>query len=116
MSINRSTILKIARRSLGVLSLAAIAISAYAILGDKGKTSKSRSLLTSQNFSVSPGSFSLKSNYDFRGNHIINTDKSEAYISLNTVITYKKGNSTLIVPLKRKIYISTVSAGFTINH
>lgn len=117
MSINQSTILKIARRSVVVFLLAASAISAFAILGDKGKTPKTnRSFLSNENFAVNPTSFSLKSNYNFRGSQIINPAITTEYINLNTVITYQKGNTTYIVPLKKKIFITTASAGFTIHH
>ena len=115
MSINQSTILKIVRRTVAVFLLAVSAVSAFAILGDKGK-SKNSSLLSNQNSTFSAGSFSLRSNYNFRGNHVLNTEKSTSYINLNTVITYQKGNTTYIVPLKKKIYITTGNAGFTINH
>jgi hypothetical protein len=116
MSINQSTILKIARRASVIFLLAVSAVSAFAVLGDKGRNSKNRSSLSNQNFSISPGNFSLKSNYNFRGSQIINPAKSEEYINLNTVLTYQKGNATYIVPLKKKIYITTCNAGFTINH
>ena len=115
MSINQSTILKIARRVVAVLLLAISAVSAFAILGDKGKTPRNRSFLSSQNYS-SPGNFSLKSNYNFRGSQVINPSRSTQYINLNTVLTYQKGNTTYIVPLKKKIFITTGNAGFTINH
>lgn len=116
MSINQSTLLKIARRTSVAFLLAVTAISSFAVLGDKGKSPKSGSFLSNENFTVAPGSFSLRSNYNFRGNQVINTKKSSQYINLNTVITYQKGNTTYIVPLKKKIYINTANAGFTINH
>jgi len=116
MSINQSTILRIARRTLVVAAFAAIAISAFAVLGEKGKNSRNRSLLSNKNYSITPGSFSLKSNYNFRGSQVLNTKNTEQYINLNTVLTYKKGNSTYIIPLKKKIYITTANAGFTISH
>lgn len=116
MSINQSTILRIARRTFVVVAFGAIAISAFAVLGEKGKNSRNRSLLTNKNFTITPGSFSLRSNYNFRGSQVINTKKADQYINLNTVITYQKGNSTYIIPLKKKIYITTANAGFTINH
>jgi hypothetical protein len=115
MSINQSTILKIARRVVAVLLLAISAVSAFAILGDKGKTPRNRSFLSNQHYS-SPGNFSLKSNYNFRGSQVINPLRSTQYINLNTVLTYQKGNTTYIVPLKKKIFITTGNAGFTINH
>ena len=117
MSINQSTILKIARRIIPVFLLAASAISAFAILGDKGRTPKTnRSFLSNQNFAVNSTSFSLKSRYNFRGSQIINPDATTEYINLNTVITYQKGNTTYVVPLKKKIFITTTNAGFTIHH
>ena len=116
MSINQSTILKIARRTAVVSLLAVCAISAFAVLGDKGKTPKSRSLLSNQNFTVVRGSFSLKSNYNFRGSQVIDPTEKNEYINLNTVVTYQRGNTTYVVPLKKKIFITTQSAGFTINH
>lgn len=115
MSINQSTILKIARRGTVVFILAASAISAFAILGDKGKNPKNR-FLSNQNTSTISGIFSLRSNYNFRGNQVINPVRSTEYINLNTVLTYQKGNTTYIVPLKKKIFITTGTAGFTINH
>jgi len=116
MSINQSTILKIARRTTVVLLLAVCAISAFAVLGDKGKTPKNRSLLSNQSFTVVRGSFSLKSNYNFRGSQVIDPTEKNEYINLNTVVTFQRGNTTYVVPLKKKIFITTQSAGFTINH
>ena len=116
MPINQSTMLKIVRRATAVFLLAASAISAFAILGDKGKTPKNRSFLSNQNFTITPGSFTLKSNYNFRGSQVINPAISNEYINLNTVLTYQMGNTTYVVPLKKKIFITTTHAGFTINH
>lgn len=115
MSINQSTILKIARRIAVVVLLAASAVSAFAILGDKGRTPKNRSFLSNQNLMV-PGNFSLRSNYNFRGSQVLNFTKSSEYINLNTVLTYQKGNTTYIVPLKKKIFINNGTAGFSITH
>lgn len=116
MSINQSTILQIVRRATAVSLLAVSAVSSFAILGDKGKTPKTQSTLLNKNLTVVPGTFSLKSNYNFRGSHVMNPVRSPEYINLNTVITYQKGNTTYVVPLKKKIFITTGNAGFTINH
>src|SRR6266498_3261866 len=99
MSINQSTILKIVRRVAVGFLLAASAISAFAVLGDKGKTSKNRAFLSNESFTIAPGSFSLKSNYNFRGSQIVNPANARQYINLNTVLTFQKGNTTYIVPL-----------------
>lgn len=99
-----------------VFLLAASAISAFAILGDKGRTPRTnRSFLSNQDFAINSG-FSLRSHYNFRGSQIIDPTTSTEYINLNTVITYQKGNTTYIVPLKKKIFITTNNAGFSIHH
>jgi hypothetical protein len=46
----------------------------------------------------------------------MNPVRSAQYINLNTAFTYQKGNTTYVVPLKKKIFITTGNAGFTINH
>ena len=117
MSINQTTILKALRRIATVSFLAVTAFSAFAVLGDgKGKNPKNRSLLLNENSSIIPGSFSLKSGYSYRGSQVININKTSRYINLNTVLTYQKGNTTYIVPVKKKIFITTTNAGFTVNH
>jgi len=116
MSINQSTILKIARRFSAMFLLAASAMSAFAILGDKGRTPRNRSLLSNQSLVVNSTSFSLKSHYNYRGSQIIDPVRASQYIDLNTTITFQKGNTTYVVPLKKKIFVTTGHAGFTINH
>ena len=94
------------------------AIGSFAMLGDgKGKKSPAeKGLLTTQNFTFKKGSFSLKSGYNYRGSQIINPDNRSNYINLNTVVTYDKGNSTIIIPLKKKVYINSTGNGIAIHH
>ena len=103
------TLGKILRRKVVVILLLAIsAVTAFATLGDgkSGKVKSKRSLLSDRNI-VSTG-FSLKSGYTFRGNQVINT-QTERYINLNTVVTYQKGNTTYILPLKKKVMLNKVT-------
>jgi hypothetical protein len=65
-----------------------------------------KSLLS--NKTVKPGSFSLKSGYTYRGNQVINTNQETKYIRLNTTVTMQKGNTTYIVPLKKKVLLQNV--------
>jgi hypothetical protein len=73
---------------------------AFATLGD-GK-GKKKSLL-SKNSSITPGRFSLKSGYQYRGSQVINQQKTNTTITLNSLVTYQKGHTTFIVPLKRTV-------------
>jgi hypothetical protein len=87
--------------------LAGTAIGSFAMLGTpgtgkKGRTGKS---LLSNKTSVYTGSFSLQSGYNFRGSQVINTQENK-YINLNTVVTYQKGHTTYIMPLKKKIALN----------
>lgn len=70
--------------------------------GKKGKTGKS---LLSSKSSTYTGSFSLRSGYNFRGSRVINTQENK-YINLNTVVTYQKGHTTYIMPLKKKFALN----------
>src|SRR2546423_683340 len=106
--------LKAGRRIATVLLLAICAVSAFAVLGDgKKKDPKNRSFLSEQNYS--PGNFSLKSAYSYRGSRTI-PSKSNQYINLNTVLTYQKGNTTYILPLKKKVYVTQTNNGVILNH
>jgi len=104
-------VLKIVKRKLAVILLLAVsAFTAFATLGDgKVKSTKSHaSLLSGKDISTS-GSFSLKSGYTFRGSQVINAQQSERFINLNTVVTFQKGNTTYIVPLKKKVMLDKIT-------
>jgi hypothetical protein len=90
-----------------MLLMLAVTAGAFATLGDgnsKNNRPVKKSLLSAKT-ALKPGSFSLHSGYNFRGSQVINTQNS-TYINLNTVATYQKGNTTYIVPLKKKVILN----------
>ena len=91
-----------------ILLLAVFTIASFATLGDGKKKSDlpKNSILSSR--TAKPGSFSLRSGYTYRGNQVISTKSQNKYISLNTTVTYQKGNTTYIVPLKKKVILNKV--------
>ncbi|MBC7873687.1 MAG: hypothetical protein H7Y01_06815, partial [Ferruginibacter sp.] len=100
---------KVVGRKLAVLLLIAVsAVASFATLGDGNKKSDlpKKSLLSSK--TIKAGSFSLRSGYTYRGNQVINSQIQKRYLSLNTTVTYQKGNTTYIVPLKKKVILSNV--------
>ncbi len=103
------SISKFIGRKLAVLLLIAVSAAAsFATLGDgKKKSSSTKSSLLSSR-TTKPGFFSLKSGYTYRGNQVINSQTQNKYISLNTTVTYQKGNTTYIVPLKKKVILNNV--------
>jgi hypothetical protein len=103
------TLWRIVCRKLAVILLLAVsAVTAFATLGDgkSGNVKAKRSLLSDRK--TLTGSFSLKSGYTFRGSQVINT-QSERYINLNTVVTYQKGHTTYILPLKKKVMLDKIT-------
>ena len=100
------------------LILAGPAIATFAItpaIGDGKSKKPGRSLDLDRETGVS-STFTLKSRYNYRGKQIINPDKDQVFINLNTVVTYQKGKTTYIIPLKKKVYINSGSnSGFGIN-
>ena len=106
-----ATILKrISKKKFITTLLIAGSLAAFATLGDGGgkKTSHSKSLLSYKPV-YNYKSFTLKSGYNYRGSNIFSFKSSqENYIILNKVITYQKGNTTYILPLKRKILLDKI--------
>lgn len=100
---------KLISRKLSVLILLAVStIAAFATLGDgKVKNNLPRKTLLSNKTSTA-GFFSLKSGYTYRGNQIISNETENKYIRLNTTVTMQKGNTTYIVPLKKKVLLQNV--------
>lgn len=100
---------KILNKKLAVIVLLAVsAVASFATLGDgKSRSDKPKSSLLSDKTVVSPGYFSLKSGYIYRGNQVINR-QAEKYINLNTVVTYQKGHITYILPIKKKVMLDKV--------
>ncbi|MBK5272880.1 MAG: hypothetical protein JJE22_17915 [Bacteroidia bacterium] len=101
---------KIISRKLAVILLLAVsAFTAFATLGDgKVKSTKRHgSLLTDKDISTSRD-FSLKSGYTFRGSQVINT-QTERYLNLNTVVTFQKGQTTYVIPLKKKVLLDKIT-------
>jgi hypothetical protein len=99
---------RLRKKVIVVILLAITTVGAFATLGDgKLKSNRSKSSLLSDRIHGTPGSFSLKSGYMFRGNQVINS-RSEKFVSLNTVVSYQKGNTTYILPLKKKVMLDKV--------
>jgi hypothetical protein len=97
-------------RKLAVILLLVISgAGAFATLGDGRKKASSRpnhSFLS--NRSGTGNYFSLKSGYSYKGSQVINSSADKKYISLNTFVTVQKGNTTYVLPLKKKAVLDKV--------
>lgn len=108
----RLTIMRIVGRKLSALTLIAVsAAAAFATLGDGKKKSASstpKNALLSGRTATTNGFFTLKSGYSYKGSQVLNSSADKKYISLNTVVNLKKGNTTYVIPLKKKAIIDKV--------
>jgi hypothetical protein len=105
----RLTILRKFGKSCVMLALLTISAGALATLGDgKAKRDGARKSLLSNRTST-PGSFSLKSGYTYRGSQVFTTESGSRYVRLNTVVTVQRGNTVYTVPLKKKAILGKVS-------
>jgi hypothetical protein len=88
------------KRKIATLVLVSASICAFATLGDdSGKRAKKDN--TSVLLPYSSKNFSLRSNYDYKGNDFFKTTEKKNFIMLNSVVTYQKGNSAYVLPLKK---------------
>ena len=107
---SNSSIKKLVKRKLVTVLFFTASIAAFATLGDgskKNHTDKGQRKLLSASTPYNFKSFSLKSGYNYRGKTVF-APTTAKYIMLNTVVTYQKGNSTYILPLKKKILLDKV--------
>ena len=99
MKNSQTIIKKILTRKLTTLFLIGLSVAAFATLGD-GKSKGKKSSLLSSKPTITPGKFSLKSGYQYRGSQIINQQKDKNSFTRNSLVTYQKGNITYVMPLK----------------
>ena len=98
MKLNKTFIGLLGKKAAVLILISATALAAFASLGDGKSKGKKVSLLNNK-ATVTPGKFSLKSGYQYRGSQVINQQKSDNFVTLNSIVTYQKGNLTYILPL-----------------
>lgn len=111
MSLPKLTIIKLLGRKLTVILLVSVsAAGAFATLGDGKKKASTRpnSSLLSGRTASNNGFFSLKSGYSYKGSEVLNSSADKKYFSLNTVVTVQRGNTTYVLPLKKKAILDKV--------
>jgi hypothetical protein len=104
MKITATKIKGLIKRKLVTAVLITASVAAFATLGDGG--GKKGKTLASNEFHTR--TFSLREPYNYKSNNLFNTSKPPKYIMLNTVVTYQKGNTTYILPLKKKVILDKI--------
>jgi hypothetical protein len=87
------------RKKIATLLFVSASVAAFATLGDgRQKVRKNNESIL---LPYSAQNFSLRSNYNYKSNNLFSKPEKKEYIVLNQVITYQKGNSAYILPLKK---------------
>lgn len=105
------TTTEIVRKKLVTALFVVASLAAFATLGDGGEKKlqqQSKSLLSARTGFYNFKDFTLKSTYNWRGNTVFSTTHEVKYMTLNNVISYQKGNSTYILPMKRKVLLDKI--------
>jgi hypothetical protein len=79
--------------------LLSASVAAFATLGDGGKKGKHTEATVLLPYSAK--NFSLRSNYNYKSNNLFAAPEKKQFIMLNPVVTYQKGNTAYILPLKK---------------
>lgn len=101
---------EIVRKKLVTALFVVASLAAFATLGDGGekKLRQSKNLLTARPGFYDLKNFTLRSQYNWRGNTVFSTTHEAKYITLNNVISLQRGNSTYILPMKRKVLLDKI--------
>jgi hypothetical protein len=83
-----------------------LSVGAFATLGD-GKGNPVTYNSTTRTFSIrtqfgANQRFSLRSGLSYAADRLLVNDEPQVRINLNTTVTYQRGNTTYIIPLKKK--------------
>lgn len=97
-------------RKLATVLLVSVSVAAFATLGDGSKktTPTNPKALLSKRPAYNFKSFSLKTGYNYRGANLLTLRADNKYVPLNNLVTYQKGNSTYILPLKKKLVLDKI--------
>jgi hypothetical protein len=104
------TILPAVKRKLVTLIFIVASVAAFAALGDgrkDGGKAQQKSLLSNKAASYNFKTFTLRSRYNYRGSSILSIPQDK-YITVNTIATYQKGNTTYILPMKKKVLLDKI--------
>jgi hypothetical protein len=74
--------------------------------GDKNKKRNTTNLKTDFVPIRISAAFALKNGFTYTGSHIFSVQKENSTFSLNSIVTYQRGNTTFIVPYKYKVNTS----------
>ena len=103
--------MSIIKKKVATLLLVSASVAAFATLGDGGKKSKRNNASVLMPYNAK--SFSLRSNYNYKSNYLFSTPERKQFIMLNPVVTYQKGNTAYVLPLKKMPLLGKIKFNLT---
>jgi hypothetical protein len=100
MNLSTANMNRILKRKIATLLMLTASVAAFATLGDDGGR-RGRKDNTSSLLPYSAKNFSLRSNYNYSSNNWLSQPEKKDFIMLSPVITYQKGNTAYVLPLKK---------------
>lgn len=107
MNLNTPIKKSLLKKKLVTLMLLTASCMAFAISGDGGKKDSKRFNSTTA-FSFNSKNFSLKTRYNYRSSDLLSQPSSRNFITLNTTAVFQKGNTTYVLPMKRKVVLDKI--------
>ena len=102
-------ILSAAKKLLTSCVLVSVGVFALASMGGGGNKSKDKAVKPEFTPIRTTNGFTLKAGPVYRGSTIFGQEKSKNLLSLNSIVTYQKGNTTYILPCRYKLQTSSAS-------
>lgn len=99
MNLTSQTAKRLFKRKIATAALITASMGAFATLGDGGRRLRKNTGGVLMPYTAK--NFSLRSNYNYKSNILFGSADKKNFIMLNQMITYQKGNSTFILPLKK---------------
>ncbi len=96
--------------AIGVIFFSFVTYVAIADRGGFGRRNKVQFNIKTYNTLKNSIAFNLKSGLSYKGNAILNSQKSGNSIFTNSIVSYQKGNTVYILPYKHKTLSQSYSA------
>ena len=112
LSVTNHQMKKLTRQAAICAVLVVMVILTFASKGGGGDKKYNSSFKSNFTPIRSLSSFTLKTSSSYNnGSYLFNAGRDNNRLSLNTMITYEKGNTTYILPYKYKVNISSLNNG-----
>jgi hypothetical protein len=94
-----------------VISFILVGIGAFAIASMGGGGNKSKDKVVKPEFTPirTTNGFTLKAGPSYRGSLSFGQEKTKNQTAYNSIVTYQKGNTTYVLPVKYKLQTSAAS-------